>query len=133
MTALDLVSGKQVWRDCSHQVRESMGISPDKSQVYAKLMNDSVIAVSTLTNTFRLNWSVNAGFGYEHNPCAVLAMDNQIFIGTREGVVISIDPRDQKVTWKYKAGNSSINKLVWDGKNMIFVTLSEGKLISLKK
>ena len=133
MTALDLVSGKQIWRDCNHQVRESMGISPDKSQVYAKSMNDSVISVSTLTDRFKMEWSVNAGFGYEHNPCAILAVDNQVFIGTREGVVISIDPSGQKINWKYKAGNSAINKLVWDGKNMIFVSLSEGKLIFLKK
>ncbi len=133
MTALDLNTGKQVWRECTHQVRESMGISPDKREVYAKLMNDSLISVSTLTDEFKLNWSVNAGFGYEHNPCAVLAVDNQVYIGTREGVVISIDPLDRKVNWKYKAGTSSVNKLVDDGKEMIFVTLSEGKIISLKK
>ena len=132
MTALDLVSGKQIWRDCNHQVRESMGISPDKSQVYAKLMNDSVIAVSTLTNEFKLNWSVNAGFGYEHNPCAILSTENQVIIGTREGIIISIDPHRQKVDWKYKAGISAVNKLVLDGKNMIYVSLSEGKIISLK-
>ncbi len=133
MTALDLTTGKQLWRECTHQVRESMGISPDKSEVYAKLMNDSLISVSTVTDEFKLNWSVNAGFGYEHNPCAVLAVDNQVYIGTREGVVISIDPLDRKVNWKYKAGTSSINKLVDNGKEMIFVTLSEGKIISLKK
>ncbi|MCX6237266.1 MAG: PQQ-binding-like beta-propeller repeat protein, partial [Bacteroidia bacterium] len=133
MTALDLISGKQIWRDCNHQVRESMGISPDKSQVYAKLMNDSVISVSTLTDEFKLIWSINARIGYEHNPCAILALDNQIYIGTREGVVISIDSHNQKISWKYKVGNSAVNKLAWDGKNMIFVSLSEGKLISLKK
>ena len=133
MTALDLVTGKQIWRDCSHQVRESMGISPDRREVYAKLMNDSVISVSTIGDQFQLNWSVNAGFGYEHNPCAVLTFDKQVYIGTREGVIISIDPLKKKINWKYKAGNSAINKLVWGGKNMIFVSLSEGKLISLKK
>lgn len=133
MTALDLVSGKQIWRNCAHQVRESMGISPDKSQVYAKLMNDSVIAVSTLTNEFRLNWSVNAGFGYEHDPCAIVATGNQVYLGTREGVIIAIDAREQKVTWKYKAGISAVNKLVLDGKYTLFVSLAEGKLISLKK
>jgi outer membrane protein assembly factor BamB/predicted phosphohydrolase len=133
MTALDLVSGKQVWRDCSHQVRESMGLSPDKREVYAKLMNDSVISVSTSGDQFQLNWSLNAGFGYEHDPCEVLALNNQVVIGTREGVVISIDPDAKKINWKYKAGNSEVNKLVWDGKNMIFVSLSEGKLISLRK
>ena len=133
MTALDLVSGKQIWRNCSHQVRESMGISPDKRQVYAKLMNDSVITVSTLSDEFKLNWSVNAGFGYEHNPVAILSSENQVFIGTREGIIVSIDPHQQKVNWKYKAGNSAVNKLVLNGKNMIYVSLSEGKIISLKK
>lgn len=132
MTTIDLASGKQIWRDCSHQVRESMGISPDKSQVYAKLMNDSVISVSTKGDVFKLNWSVNAGFGYEHNPCAILALENQVFIGTRDGVIISINPSRQMINWKYKAGNSAVNKLVSDGKNMIFVSLSEGKVISFK-
>lgn len=133
MTTIDLVSGKQIWRNCSHSVRESIGISPDKKEIYAKLMNDSVISVSTLTNEFKLNWSVNAGFGYEHIPCAVVAADNQVLIGTREGVVISINPLNQKINWKYKAGNSAVNKLVFGGKNVIFITLSEGKLISFKK
>ena len=133
MTALNLVSGKQIWRDCSHRVRESMGISPDKSQVYAKLMNDSVISVSTLTDGFKLNWIVNAGFGYEHVPCPIVAIDDQVFIGTRQGVVISINPQQQKINWKYKAGYSGVNKLVWDGKSRVYVSLSEGKLVSLKK
>jgi len=133
MTALDLVSGKQIWRDHSHRVRESMGISPDKSQVYAKLMNDSVISVSTLTDKFKLNWIIAAGFGYEHVPCPIVATNDQVFIGTREGVVISINPRQQTVNWKYKAGYSGVNKLVWDGKRKIYASLSEGKLVSLKK
>jgi outer membrane protein assembly factor BamB/predicted MPP superfamily phosphohydrolase len=133
MTAINLISGKQIWRDHTYRVRESMGISPDKRQVYAKLMNDSVISVSTLTDEFKLNWIVNAGFGYEHNPCPILTTDNQVFIGTRAGTVISINPRQQKVNWKYKAGYSGVNKLVWDGKKKVFVSLSEGKLISLKK
>jgi len=133
MTALDLVSGKQIWRDCSHQVRESMGISPDKSQVYAKLMNDSVISVSALSEKFSLNWVVDAGFGYEHNPCPIISNGKQLFAGTREGVVISIDGQGRKVNWKYKAGNSSVNKIVGYEKKMIYITLSEGKIISLKE
>jgi hypothetical protein len=33
---------------------------------------------------------------------------------------------------KYKVGNSSVNRLVSYSKNMIILTLSEGKLIYLK-
>ena len=133
MTTIDLMTGKQIWRDCTHQVRESMGISPDKTQIYAKLMNDSVISVSTLADEFKLNWSINAGFGYEHNPCAIVSTNNQVFIGTRDGVIISINPHNQTINWKFKAGNSAVNKLALDGKNMIYVSLTEGKIIYLKK
>jgi outer membrane protein assembly factor BamB/predicted phosphodiesterase len=133
MTAIDLVSGKQIWRDCSHQVRESMGISPDKKQVYAKLMNDSVISVSTVGDQFHLNWVIDAGFGYEHIPCPIVSNDIQLIAGTREGIIISIDPREKRVNWKFKGGNSSINKIVLNGKGIVFATLSEGKIISLKK
>ncbi len=133
MTAFDLVSGKQIWRDHSHRVRESMGISPDKSQVYAKLMNDSVIAVSTLTDQFKLNWVINAGFGYEHVPCPIVATNDQVFIGTRQGVVISINPRQQTINWKYKAGYSGVIRLTWDGKSKVYASLAEGKLVALKK
>ena len=133
MTALDLNSGKQIWRDSSHKVRESMGISPDTKQVYAKLMNDSIIAVSTLTDKFKLNWVMSAGFGYEHVPCPVVSTNDQVFIGTREGVIISINPGKQSVNWKYKAGNSGVIKLAWDGKNKVYATLAEGNIVSLKK
>jgi outer membrane protein assembly factor BamB/predicted phosphohydrolase len=133
MTAIDLVSGRQIWRDCSHQVRESMGISPDKRQVYAKLMNDSVISVSTLGDRFNLNWAISAGFGYEHIPCPIVSNDIELIAGTREGVIISVDPRGKGVNWKYKAGNSSINKILLTSKGPVFATLSEGKIISLKK
>jgi outer membrane protein assembly factor BamB len=108
-------------------------ISPDKKQVYAKLMNDSVIAVSTLTDQFKLNWVLSGGFGYEHVPCPIVATNDQVIIGTRQGIIISLDPRNQTINWKYKAGNSAVIRLAWDGKNKVYASLAEGKLISLKK
>ncbi len=69
MTALDVLTGKEIWRTNRHQVRESIGISGDGALVFAKLMNDTLIAVSARDVVPRTEWKVNAGFGYEHNPC----------------------------------------------------------------
>jgi outer membrane protein assembly factor BamB/predicted phosphodiesterase len=132
MTALNLSTGQQIWRNNAHQVRESMGISPDGSQVFVKLMNDSVISVSTLSDTFKLNWALDGKFGYEHNPCPIVSDGNQLFMGTREGVIISMGEDGKRIYWRYKAGNSSVNKILLGSKNIMYVTLSEGKIISLK-
>ncbi len=132
MTAINLVSGKEIWRTNMHQVRESMGISPDGSLIYAKLMNDTVIAVSALKDYPSTVWAVNAGFGYEHNPCPLFATDNLVLAATRSGVLVAIDPISTKIVWKYKAGNSSINKVVADNNQTFWVTLTEGKVIGIQ-
>jgi outer membrane protein assembly factor BamB len=132
MTAIDLRSGKEVWRTNKHQVRESMGESPDKSLVYAKLMNDTVIAVSASGNLPETVWAVNAGFGYDHNPCPVTATGDMVIVATRSGMLVAIDPKTKKVIWKYKAGNSSVNKVVVDQHQTYWFTLTEGKIMGIR-
>lgn len=132
MTAIDLITGKEIWRTGMHQVRESMGASPDGSIVYAKLMNDTIIAMSAFGNSPRTLWAANAGFGYEHNPCPVLATSDMVVNGTREGMLIAVDPKTYGIIWKFKAGNSSINKAIIDQNKIVWVTLSEGRVIGIK-
>jgi outer membrane protein assembly factor BamB/Icc-related predicted phosphoesterase len=132
MTAINIKSGKEIWRTNRHQVRESIGASPDGSLIYAKLMNDSLIAVSAIENYPKTVWAVNAGFGYEHNPCPVMATGNNVILATRNGIVIDIDPEARRILWKYKAGNSSVNKVVADRENTFWLTLTEGKILGIK-
>jgi outer membrane protein assembly factor BamB len=132
MTAIDLKTGKEIWRTANHQVRESMGVSPDGSSVYAKLMNDTVISVSTSALFPKTLWTVNAGFGYEHNPCPILATYDLIIAATREGTVIAINYLSKTILWKYKAGNSSVNKVIADSNQTLWFTLIEGKIIGIK-
>ncbi len=129
MTALDLHTGREVWRTNHHQVRESMGISPDKSQVYAKLMNDSIVAVSAIGNRYKMLWSIDAGNGYDHNPCPIAANEQMVLAANKNGVVTAVSPDGQTILWKYKLGNSSVNKLVIDGTGNIWATLMEGKVV----
>ncbi|WP_010417277.1 PQQ-binding-like beta-propeller repeat protein [Anaerophaga thermohalophila] len=132
MTAIDLETGKQLWRTNEHQVRESMGISSDGTQVYAKLMNDSIIAVSSLTAIPKTLWTIDAGIGYDHNPCPLVAGHKWVAGATKNGLVTVVSSDGEQVLWKYKAGNSSINKIVTDDEGNLWITLMEGKVMKLR-
>lgn len=132
MTALDLFTGKQVWRTNRHSVRESMGASADGKVIYAKLMNDTVIAVSAMADFPSTLWKVDAGFGYEHNPCPVTTDSDIVVASTRDGLVVAIDSKTRKVIWKYKAGTSSVNKVVADSHHTLWFTLMEGRILGIK-
>lgn len=131
MTAIDLYSGKQIWRTNQYKVRESMGISPDGKEVYAKLMNDSLISVSSSNNQFSTNWIVNAQTGYDHNPCPVVASNKLVFGATKNGVVFAVDKENKKISWKHKLDNSSINAMILDKDNKIWISSMNGKIIRL--
>lgn len=131
MTAIDLNSGQQLWRTNKHQVRESMGLSPDGQEVYAKLMNDSIVSVSATGKTFNTKWVADAGILYDHNPCPVIANDKWVIGATKNGLVTAIDRKTQTVAWMHKAGNSSINLMALEDDNNIWISLMEGKIIRL--
>ena len=94
-------------------------------------MNDTVVAISASENYPLTKWAVSGGFGYEHNPCPVLATENSVIAATRTGEVVAIDPVKREVKWRYKAGNSSVNKVVAGSDGKFWFTLMEGIIISI--
>jgi len=132
MTALDIMTGKEIWRTNRHQVRESIGESGDGALVFAKLMNDTLIAVSARDIFPKTEWKVNAGFGYEHNPCPLTCNGRRVIAATRNGVLIALDTETGNIIWKYKAGNSSVNKVVTDSNLTCWFTLTSGRIMGIK-
>ncbi len=131
MTAIDLKTGLQVWRTGKHQVRESMGISPDGKEVFAKLMNDSIVSISAINKTFKTNWAIDAGIAYDHNPCPLIVSDELVIGATKNGLITAINRKEKIVTWMHKTGNSSINELLFDGSENIWFSSTEGKVVRL--
>lgn len=129
MTAIDIRTGQTVWRNNQYKVRESMGQSRDGQTIYAKLMNDSIIAVPALDSNFHIKWATNAGFGYEHNPCPIQSYNGYIYAGTKNGELIVLHEAGGELAWKYKVGNAAINGIVQDRNKRTWVTTTEGKLI----
>jgi outer membrane protein assembly factor BamB/predicted MPP superfamily phosphohydrolase len=131
MTAIDVKTGNQIWRTNEHQVRESMGLSRDGKLVFAKLMNDSILAVRTDTETFTRDRVINGGFGYEHNPVPIVTSGKAVAFGTRNGKLGVLKLNGKYVIHMLEVGASAINHMVFDGSSRLWFTLAEGKIVGV--
>lgn len=132
ISAIDAVTGATLWQNNETRVRESIGISEDGKYVYGKTMQDTVVAYATSRSAQRPAWLLNAGFGYEHVPSMLVEKEGRVFFGTRNGVVYSMDPLQQKIIWAHKIDNSMVNTVnVLNSKQIITATM-DGKVTLLE-
>jgi outer membrane protein assembly factor BamB/predicted MPP superfamily phosphohydrolase len=132
MTALDINTGKQLWRSNAYKVRESMGVSADSSAIYAKTMDGELVAVEPNPKSFNLLWRVDAGIGYEHNPCPIVEHKGIVYMGSRKGEVIAVDATSHKLLWVEKVGTSSVNGFTVDEAGDLWFSLIEGSVFRMK-
>lgn len=141
ITAIDASTGKTLWRNNDATVRESIGISidarPDDSVgrgkwVYGKTMQDTIVAYATGKEKQSAAWKMHCGFGYEHVPSMLIEKEGQLFFGTKNGVVYSIDPIKQKIIWAHKIDNSMINTVRVLNKHHLIVSTMDGKVTLLE-
>ena len=131
-TCLDAETGAQIWRTNQYKVRETVGLSEDGKTVYSKCMWDDIVALDAMAREPQEKWVVNAGFGYEHDPCMPLEKGGTLWVGTKNGLLIGMDAKTGRVMWRHKIGNSILNTVLpLSGKECI-VTSSEGTITRIK-
>ena len=131
-TALDVATGKEIWRTKEHQVRETIGISSDKSKIYSRYMTDYVIAIDAKSTTPDLLWKTNAAFGYDHDPSMLIENNGTLIFGTKNGLLCGLDSKNGDVLWKYKIGNSIINTITPNSDNEFIMTTTGGIIARVK-
>ncbi|MEW5797378.1 MAG: PQQ-binding-like beta-propeller repeat protein [Bacteroidota bacterium] len=104
-TAIDIITGKEVWRTNRFQVRETIGMSEDGERVYIRTMNDSLYALSTMSNKPEVIWNLHAGFGYDINSAQIREKDGVLFYATKNGLLIAVDGKSGRLLWKIKVDN----------------------------
>lgn len=132
ITALDAASGRELWRSNEVTVRESLGISEDNKLLYAKTMNDSIVAFKTNRDKAELAWSLNLHYGYDHVPSMLIEKGGEVYFGGRNGVVFSVDPDKKKLNWSYKIDNSMVNTVNVLDKHHLTAATMDGKIVLLK-
>lgn len=131
-TAIDSETGKTIWRNKVHQVRESIGISEDGKLVYAKGMNDSLFVFSTERDDDKPIKVINCSFGYEIAPSMPQEKDGIIYFGTKNGVVFATDKQKLEPLWKYKIGISLVNTVAPVDNKKVVTTNSDGEVMLLE-
>lgn len=132
LTAIDINTGITLWRTNESTVRESIGISADGRFVYAKTMNDTIVAFPTSREKQKAAWKLDCGFGYEHVPSMLVEKDGVVFFGTKNGRVYAIDPHSRKRLWVNRIDNSMVNTVrVIDGWHLLAATM-DGKISLLE-
>lgn len=137
--AVDAKTGKQLFRE--YGGRESIGLSPDKSTYYIKVMKDSVFAFSTsqiikdkddVAHPKRV-WRVSADFHYEIAPTPITSVANGgkegkglIFIPTDKGNIIALNLTDGSVAWRHKVSFALVNSILPLLNNRLLVCTMDG-------
>lgn len=132
MTAIDIGSGKTVWRKTGHTVREMIGISADGSQVLARTMSDSVFAVSTVSDTYSESWIVDAGYGRDFAPSMMMEKDGKTFFGTKDGWIYCLKTANGDLDWKYRVSDGLVNTVLPLDDNRLVTTAADGNVSLLK-
>ena len=132
MTAIDLNSGRQLWRTYQSKVRESIGLSKDGKRLFAKTMQDSIVCYAADGKAPRELWATDCGFGYEHARVMLVEKDGVAFATNKDGLVIALDGKTGCLLWKHKIGNTVINTVVPISNHRIVFTTEAGKVGELE-
>ena len=131
MTALDVQTGKEVWRTKQSTVRETIGLSEDSARVFSKTMNDSVVCFSAKGNVVRKIWASFVGYGYEFAPSMPQEKDGVIFGSTMTGEIFAMESISGKLLWRRKVSNSLINTVVPLSDKRCIYSCSDGSVALL--
>ncbi len=131
MTAIDLRTGKNVWRTGQSTVRETIGLSADSLRVFSKTMNDSLVCFSAKSSTVEKIWATFVGYGYEFAPSMPQEKDGVIFGSTMTGELFAVESVSGKLLWRQKVSNSLINTVYPLSRNRCLYSCSDGSVALL--
>lgn len=128
MTAIKISNGETIWRKTGYKVREMIGISEDNNTIYARTMQDTVIAIQSSAQEFQLKWEIDAGFGYDFAPSIMVEKDGNVFFGTKNGRVYCLDSSNGAVLWHFRVSDGLVNAITPINANAVLTTAADGKV-----
>jgi outer membrane protein assembly factor BamB len=138
MTALDISTGKEIWRTADFQVRETAGISQDKTRFYVRTMGTldgasaNLLAFSTSATKPEKLWSTDPHYGYDINSAQILERDGVVFYGSKNGLVLALNAKNGDILWEHKLGNTILHTLAPLSAHRVVATDFDGKTTLLE-
>jgi len=131
-TAVDINTGKTIWRTNKHIVRETVGLSANSDLIIARCMRDTVFAVSAGFQKYEERWISDAGYGYDIAPSMPMESEGTLYFGTKNGLIVAMDSKTGTVLWKYKLGNALINTVKPISRSKVLISTMDGIIALLE-
>lgn len=133
ITAINVNSGETIWRTGMHKVRESIGISQDGERIYARCMEDTLLAFSSHSEVPRLIWATSCNYGYDIAPSMPMEKDGAVFFGTKNGFVYAVEAITGKLKFCFRAGVTSIHTVAPLDENQVIIADMDGRVMLIEK
>jgi outer membrane protein assembly factor BamB len=130
MTALDLATGRETWRADNWNVRQSVGLSVDCSRFYARTTGNSVILAFAIdADPPEKLWEMDTHLGDDINSTMLAEKQGVLYYGTKNGLLLAIDPRSGTLLWEHKLGVTALNTVVpLEDPNEVLVSDEDGRI-----
>jgi outer membrane protein assembly factor BamB len=131
LTAIDATDGHTVWRDNRLKFRETVGLSKDSKQVFARSMTDSVISFDSSSKTPKALWAEDYRYGYDIAPSMPMEKEGVLYWGTKNGLLIAANAQNGQLLWKHQYQNYLINTVFpLDAQSVVFSNI-DGNVVQL--
>lgn len=130
VTALDLRTGRQLWRVKQRRARETTGMSDDGRQFYFKTMDGEMVALDTDAETYSERWAADAGWGYDHNSCPIVVREGVAYMADRSGSIAAVR-EDGSLLRRAKCGSSAANDFITAPDGGLWVSFAEGTILRI--
>ncbi|MGD0816355.1 MAG: PQQ-binding-like beta-propeller repeat protein [Verrucomicrobiota bacterium] len=130
LAALDLAAGNEIWRTNAWQLGSSAGVSEDGSRFYARTMtNGAILSFATSADHAVKLWELDAPLGEDLKSAMLVEKAGVLYYGTKDGLLLAIDPRSGTLLWEHQLGATALNTVVpLDDPDEVLVSDVEGKI-----
>jgi len=131
LSCINADNGSTVWRSKKFKVRETIGISEDRSVVFARTMWDTVLAIDPSEPELKPVWISNVNYGYDIDPSMPVEKGGTLFFGTKNGFVYALDSTTGRIKGVHRLSVALINTVAPIDNRRVVVTAMDGKIALL--
>jgi outer membrane protein assembly factor BamB len=130
LSALDPATGNPIWRTDAWQLGPSIGAAGDGSRCYARTTtNGAILAFAAAADHAEKLWELDAPLGGALNSAMMVEKEGVLYYGTKDGLLLAIDPRSGTLLWEHQLGATALNTVVpLDDPDEVLVSDVDGKI-----
>lgn len=132
LSAIDLKTGKTVYRTNEFNCWESIGIDDSKEVLLVKGLVDTLYAIQVSDSIPKLKWKTYLGYGLDTNPVPIFFKKNFVVVPAKNGNLYILDLMKGKLLKTFYLSTARLNDVVFTDQNNIIISNMDGQFFRIK-